>query len=660
MLIDEALQLSQGMITTREQHPLYYRTTKLRQLYKALKTGENNAVLLRQFVKREDDELFQQRLDLTINITPAITSALEKPYNKLARNNKVRKSYDFKNTARDKVVEQMRDSFYGKKKSKNRGLDYWLRSRYTELQFVDPNAWVVVEWTAPASRAEIVKPKPFEVTSDDAWHWSVIDEETKWLWVHTPVVYTTLEQKRGQKVADAVAAGVTTDTVGDKFTLYDEDYTLVYVQIDPRYLKSIGYVKAANEIFYQDKTTKYWYSLKTFEPKLGFVPAYRVGYAADTETDGATYVNGWHPAMPYLMDCVKSVSEMNLTHSLHVFPQKQQYVQKCKGVDKEHRCDYGRDATGAECRECRGSGWKTITTAQEALYYPFPEPGTTNSEVLDLDKLINYKAPSMNLLTFQKTYIDSLKTDCHYAVFVQTNLTRANGQQGVKTATETDFNNESTYDAIHPFSEKICELFIEFITCFGFIAGAKETDTITVVCVFPADLKWKSIAELLVDLKNARDAGAPPFLIDKIEQDIADIIYEGDEVAQLKHQTKHKFYPFNGQSPDEIALNMASQYVSTFTKVLYSNFEAIFSDIDLENPGFWFLTYDDQWPIVEKMVDEYIAELQTNMMPDLHIGAPGAEGAAPGDPLAANADESTDETDEPLKPGDPGYVDPNE
>lgn len=676
MLLADAIALSQQMATDKTKHPLYIRTSQLRKIYKALITGENNRALLKRFVRREDDEAFAQREALTIAITPAVCSALMKPFNKVSRNNKVKKSFDFGTEARNANVQKMRDAFYGKKKSNNRGLDYWLKVRFPQLSFIDPNAWVVIEWDAPESKADVIKPRPFEVTSEMAWNWDVYNEEANWLWCHIDITYKKLKRAKNQRIADAREAADYEDAPGHKFTMYDEDNTIVLTQVDPEYLKGTGYKLQPNEILWQDRTNKEWYLISASEPKVGGVPAIRVGYAKDPETDGQTFVNGFHEALPFLMKSIKTVSEMDLTMSLHTFPQKMQYVQRCPGgKGKNMRCEYGKTIEGDQCSNCKGVGYVVHTSAQDALYFPMPTQGTPNNEILDLEKMLVYKAPDITLLQFQKDYIKSLKEESREAVFGVSPQQKAAGpgQDAAKTATEVNNNMQGVYDALFPYAEKWADSWIEIINIFGILAGSPvESEDAKVVCVVPSDLKMKSIDELLADLKNANEAGAPSFLLDSINTDIAMILYEGDALAEIMFEVKRQFFPFNGQSADQIAMNVASPYVSKYQKILYSNFEAIFNDIELDDPGFWFLNYSDQVPIVEAKVEEYMAEIDAEGMGgNIPVGgdtggtppAGGGEGAPGGAGDEGNGGEGGTGKTEPgdgPQPGDPDYVEPTQ
>ena len=57
---------------------------------------------------------------------------------------------------------------------------------------------------------------------------------------------------------------------------------------------------------------------------------------------------------------VKANSELDLTMALHTFPQKIQYVSKCKDL----QCRDGKTVDGAGvCPSCHGSGYEIITSA---------------------------------------------------------------------------------------------------------------------------------------------------------------------------------------------------------------------------------------------------------------------------------------------------------
>src|SRR5690606_27839575 len=63
--------------------------------------------------------------------------------------------------------------------------------------------------------------------------------------------------------------------------------------------------------FRSDKETLY--EVTFFEQMSGRVPCFPLGCKRDAHTDGRTFVNRWHEAVPYLKKSLKQVRELDLT-----------------------------------------------------------------------------------------------------------------------------------------------------------------------------------------------------------------------------------------------------------------------------------------------------------------------------------------------------------
>src|SRR5699024_7354511 len=128
---------------------------------------------------------------------------------------------------------------------------------------------------------------------------------------------------------------------------------------------------------------------------------------------------------------VKLISEADLSKTLHAFPQKMQYVQPCMG-DENNSCREGRDRDGNVCGACNGKGYIFHTSAQDAVIMPLPR---RNEEIVDLDKLLVYKYPPIDLLQFQEEIIDKYEQKIHASIFNTLSLVK---KTVVATATERD------------------------------------------------------------------------------------------------------------------------------------------------------------------------------------------------------------------------------
>jgi hypothetical protein len=601
MLLKDALELITRLIRTGEKHKDYSHVVELAETYRIFITGKNIEKKLIRYVRREDADLFAQRVQLTQPITPAVSSSIRQPFNKVTRNDRIRKAINLKTEARKPTVEKMAAGFYGASRRKNKGLDYWLKTRFTEMVFIDPNSWTVVEWDTPQNLRDVVTPRPFEVSAQMAHNFFIANDEVKWLFVCQDIKYMST------KPAGTGGTGTTNNGVigtgnntegnyfkldGNRWTLYDTDNTIVFEQVDPEYLKATGYEMQPGEALLSVKETPYL--VRSFQPKVGYVPAFRNGYKRDEETDGRTFVNPWHDALCYFNKSLKTVSELDLTFTLHAFPQKLQYVQKCTGSRNSEGIKKGcsdgivQGTMNQVCPSCKGNGWKVHTSAQDAIFLPMPDDA---KDMINLDEILVYKAPPVDLIKLQNEYTLQLEKQAHQAVFnSQVFVTKAGG--GIteqKTATEADFNMQSVYDALEPFTEKYSEMWREFITIFAVIAG-EPVEAVEVSHEFPADYKLKTGDILLGERKAAKDSGAPAFLVETIDDDLATIIYAGDALGLQKYRVKRRYYPFTGKNEDEVALLLASEYVPNEFKILFSNFELIFRELEQENPAFWTMT----------------------------------------------------------------------
>jgi hypothetical protein len=578
------------LIATESKHIDYAYTVQMADKYKKIITGKNIDSLLLQFVQRESAELFAQRVRLTKSITPAVANTIKAPFYKVTRNKKVNKSVSIDNETAKLSVETMINNFYGDPKKKNSGLNGFMQSRFVDYTFTDPNAWLVVEWMK-VQDSEVPKPNPFIVSSSEAVNFKVENNIVEWLLVKNEIKYL----KRDGKDSNGGLRYKELD--GFKYTMYDKNYTIVYTQVDKDYQPKL------DEVI--EQIAKVFYIVDVYETKLEFAPAFRIGYDRDLHTNGRTFQNPFEVAMPYFEKMIERVSELDLTMRLHVFPQKYQYVQKCEGVSKEKKCSGGKCVDGSVCASCKGDGYKVHTTAQDIVLLPMP---ASKEEMLDLSKLIHYSAPPSDIINIQREYLKDLKNDVREAVF---NTDVFNQTSIAKTATEHAIDFESVYDVLSPFANKYSDLWKDIVSVFVRLANVDLMNT-QITHSFPTDLKLKTTAMLLGELKAINDSQAPSFLRDNVNEDIAEILYNDNELLMQKHKVKKSFYPFNGKSFDEIALATTSEYVPKFDKVLYFNFEKIFAELDKDDKTFWLKKYNEQWKIVGEKVNKIIDEMATN------------------------------------------------
>ena len=583
--------------SSNKKHADYQRTVDLAKEYKAHVSGVGIDDYLKRFAKREDEEMFEQRKRLTNSISQSVASSLQKPFYKVARNKNVKKKFTLKGDKnREEIVQNMISGFYGTNELNTKGLDFWLKNRFIELTFTDPNAFVVIEWEAKPENVPL-EPYPYEVNSIDAYDY-----------IYKHGVLNELFTRQSETIIYLDKDGAEKEKVVDAFTLYEIGSSLKVVEYCPKYFEAKGIViDETRQVTFVENEIHF---IATYnETNLDFIPAFRVGYIRDTATDGRTFVNPFESAMPYFRKALKAVSELDLSITLHTFPQKLQYVTKCKGKGTK-KCNNGMvSGTQTVCSECKGSGLQIHTSGQDAIYFPLPD---TPDEMFDLDKILVYKQPPIDLIKFQDEYVRNLKKDAHLSVY-NSNMFLAEDPQFAKTATEVNTNTQGIFDTLFPYTEKFSEVWKTAVKVFVRLSGFL-TD-FELIHIFPTDLEIKTVAVLMAELKLANESEAPSYFRDAILEEIANQVYEGDELGREKHFTRHKFFPFSGKTETEIQFLMASPYVSNFTKVLYANFEAIFTDIEKAVPNFYKLNYNLQWEKLNEFVKPYLEEINSQNEP---------------------------------------------
>ena len=583
--------------SSNKKHADYQRTVDLAKEYKAHVSGVGIDDYLKRFAKREDEEMFEQRKRLTNSISQSVASSLQKPFYKVARNKNVKKKFTLKGDKnREEIVQKMISGFYGTNELNTKGLDFWLKNRFIELTFTDPNAFVVIEWEAKPENVPL-EPYPYEVNSIDAYDY-----------IYKHGVLNELFTRQSETIIYLDKDGAEKEKVVDAFTLYEIGSSLKVVEYCPKYFEAKGIViDETRQVTFVENEIHF---IATYnETNLDFIPAFRVGYIRDTATDGRTFVNPFESAMPYFRKALKAVSELDLSITLHTFPQKLQYVTKCKGKGTK-KCNNGMvSGTQTVCSECKGSGLQIHTSGQDAIYFPLPD---TPDEMFDLDKILVYKQPPIDLIKFQDEYVRNLKKDAHLSVY-NSNMFLAEDPQFAKTATEVNTNTQGIFDTLFPYTEKFSEVWKTAVKVFVRLSGFL-TD-FELIHIFPTDLEIKTVAVLMAELKLANESEAPSYFRDAILEEIANQVYEGDELGKLKHFTRHRFFPFSGKTETEIQFLMSSPYVSNFTKVLYANFEAIFTDIEKELPNFYQLPYNTQWEKLNEFAKPYLNEIDSQNAP---------------------------------------------
>lgn len=609
MTLDNILERFFQVVAKGLRHKYYAYTLEKNREYMALVAGVGLDKMLKQYVRRENKELFNQRVAITQHIVTAVAKNLLDPFYKVPRSNSGRRvlAYSGDSAKEGKIneVEGMLSKFWG-----DESFDDYMSTRFIELNSTDPNAFIVFEFGPFDAATQLIQPYPYEVASAMAVDYKKINKVLKYLIaedVHNYRVKT--KEGLGAESLTILRDPEKDYKVGNKYTLYTENETFQLLEVGENEEPGMAALVEGTPTLLGPEGKQYvklgkrYFEFKTFIPhNVGMVPAIHVGYYRDLATNSETFVNPIHPAIPYLKKSIKTNSELDLVATLLALPQPVMYSEPCKATN----CYEGIDqTTNKACGVCGGTGKKaTAPSSQDAIILTLPD---SKEEMLPLDQLIKYVHPPVEIAKWQEDYVEKLTFQAKRVMFNSDVFDR---KQIADTATGKNLDMQNVYDTLHPFAIKFSKAWRKGVTIMAKLADRGEN--LVVSYTFGKDFKLKTLDSLITDLSTASNIGSPT-LVQHLNYDIAQIIFSEKPLELQRYKLKELYNPFSGKTEKEILTLLNTNLVSRKDKVLHSNFGRIFDELEIEfaktGKDFYQLKRMEQREIIYKKVEEIIAGL---------------------------------------------------
>jgi hypothetical protein len=563
----QGFELLKTVIEKDLKHQDYKRVTELADIYYKMKTGAGLTDLLKKIVTRETDEEFKQRQDISKSIIPSALNSTQLPFQKAARKQPLLREITYKTGDKKQELEEYIGKYWGEK-----SLEEFLEYALIDYNYIDPNAFLITEFDAFDPNTKKAEPYPFVATSTDAIMFKYKNENLQYLIVKLPIQFTD-----GDVVRD-----------GFKFTMYLGEDTIQMTQ-------------SASGI----EINSLFYTYEEFTPKANKVPAARFGFIRDPETKGRTFVSVFHCVLLLLEKVMKTDSEMDLSIAFTAFPKRYAYVDKCSNKD----CNSGILFDGATCGNCHGTGQEPIHSGvKDVVTLTMPR---NPADMIELSKLSASMGVDTETLTFMDNFVTKYSNLIFQKMFNNEVVTKSEVAIAV-TATESNFNADNMNDTLYPFARAYSALWEFVVTDIATFTDLSEG--LTVHHKFPNDFKFKSVVELMNELKVAKDAGASTSTIAAIEDDINEILYSDRPQDLKKIKIKSLMNPFRGYSEGSVRLLISQGKTTEFNEVLWSNLESIFNDLELEFPELYELTIKLIRDKVKVKTEEYITKINSEVI----------------------------------------------
>jgi hypothetical protein len=290
------------------------------------------------------------------------------------------------------------------------------------------------------------------------------------------------------------------------------------------------------------------------------------------------------------------------------FPQRYRYVTKCNNPG----CNKGFMPDGNACTVCQGTGAQPFHKGtQDVITLGLPR---NKEEMIDLEQMAYDHSPDIELLQFDSDYLEKLEKKVQSKMFNADLYTRS---EVATTATEKILETDNLNDTLYPFARNysaIWEFVVRDIATFTDLAKGLELQH-----KFPNDFKFKTLSELMDEMKKAKDAAASTSTIAAIEDDINEILYSDRPEALKEIRIKNQINPFRGYSEANIRFIISQGNVPKHQRCLWENLESIFSDLENESKTVWFydLAYDVIREKVRAKTEEYMGIIDGEKKADM-------------------------------------------
>lgn len=589
-----------GLKEKKAYHPGWEWSVEYARKSKAHFAGVNIDDYLQQFARRESDELFEQRKEITSHIQKSIGAMLDRPFAKASRSNWT-KVLAFDGDEKGETAQRFQREVLGK--FTKHGLDQYAFNRVRYWNKYDPNCFIVVEFES-TDGSRRARPYPFEATADMAVSFQYsVHGDLEWLAVRQ------VEEKPNGTAMQEV----------ERLTLYQPMQTVVLQQLTdaekrqstilPPKSETVPDTIASGDLL---NTGAKVYMVEIPAPHgLPYTPAIRAGFIDNPEDDGATVVGIFDAAMPWAEKVLKANSESDIVTAFLAFPVSVRYEDPCDAVG----CDMGRLPDGATCSVCHGTGWKARpTSAQEEILLPMPR---NPQDMVDLTKILHYTYPPTDAVQSLRDYVKDCLTQAKEAVFNSEMFTK---QQVAQTATYHGIALESVYDTLHDYATKAVAPIWKFVaeTCQVFTGFGKQS--MTAALVIPHDFGFETADQLFDELKRAREAEAGNDSTAYLDERIMERLLVDQPERLARWRIDNAFNPFRGMTEAQILTALASTMVPDWQKVWWINRQWLTQEILEEKPAFYQMAANAQ----RKIIIDKVKALQTELdaaRPKIELGS---------------------------------------
>ena len=595
------------IIETGARHKNYEKAKAFEEIAEIIFADKPSEVYdhMRRYRPNEDEAISRQR----VNLSNPQTSAIIAPISAMLTHIKRAKSggLDVTITHPDEElknqVERKFENFY-------EGLtlvDYlYEAAKYANLR--DPNMWVGFErQNYEDNGVTNARVYPVEFSSEQAYDFGLNNfGDTVYLCAGIHYKESTTDGK------DVSVESIWFYGAGFIIRAVYNAQPIIHTQVDP----SDGW----NSIIYTVKGKPESWLYKIVENDAQEVPFFRPG-AFQYERKQIKQLM-YQDALGLLYDYLRDTVYLSAQKTLHVFPNRAEYVRPCNYQDEQGQpCINGRIGEGEEmhqCGQCQGTGRMQARSESDVITMRFDE-GMSADQMLDLAKLVHYFNVDIKPTEFFVRELDRIAKLVFAVTFNQNDTAPHLAVE--RTATEVTFQADQINNVLSSIGEAI-ERGIEkaYRLAFQYVGRAKDSD---VSAKYGQDFKVIPLDQVLATYGQAVAVNAPGEVIEKLQMTLIEMQYPDDSLTRNDILAMFAYKPFATLTPEAAAQVIADRAADDPDKLLYENW-TVFCRIlkaDLNGLHFSKLTEQEQQRRVDMALEMVKARIRVMSAPVVDFGA---------------------------------------
>jgi len=329
-----------------------------------------------------------------------------------------------------------------------------------------------------------------------------------------------------------------------------------------------------------------------YKHNLGRLPASQLKGIPQYVDRQILWTSFFENALPYLNKAAMEANTLDAIIARVAYPIRVYYQEDCdapgcdgNGYIKDH--ESGKELT---CQTCNGSGKKDAFNLFRD--YTHKPPDRMGSDQQPTFPGMAYVAPDSDPMRFLQERNDRLIEKAGYSV--NFDISSKDGQP--ETATKHRQDKQEQYKMLSRFASQMYDLIEKTARDLIDIRFIRNSYTITLTR--QSDFEIRSPEELSEEIKAAREAGLPQYIINELIRSNALLRFSQDDyIAKLLALSEY-VDPLHGTPADKVSM-VASRGFQPWQISLHNQFGALVSQLLTENDGFLDLEIAEQAALIE-------------------------------------------------------------